>query len=130
MRLFAPIALLALAACGEGGTTAARPQHLPAPPIPVPGNIGRTMAGPMPLAADNVRGKNATALIAQFGRPRADVQEGPARKLQFAGSACVLDIYLYPRGRGEAIATHLDTRLRDGRSADPASCVAALRKPN
>ncbi|MET1112754.1 MAG: hypothetical protein ABWX67_14640 [Allosphingosinicella sp.] len=76
---------------------------------------------------ENVVGRTARMLEAQFGKPSLDVREGPARKLQFAGPACVLDAYLYPpKGGGEPIVTHIDARLRDGRDLDPASCVVAL----
>jgi hypothetical protein len=76
---------------------------------------------------ETVLGRTARTLEAQFGKPALDVREGPARKLQFAGPACVLDAYLYPpKGGGEPIVTHLDARMHDGRDFDRASCVAAL----
>ncbi|MGZ8285280.1 MAG: hypothetical protein ACXW27_16190 [Allosphingosinicella sp.] len=78
---------------------------------------------------ENVLGRTARMLEAQFGKPGLDVREGPARKLQFGGAACVLDAYLYPpKGGGEPIVTHIDARLRDGRDLDRASCVAALTR--
>jgi hypothetical protein len=124
--LLAP--MLALAACG-GESEVARPARMPAPPIPVPPTVTGPVAPAPATPADTIRGQTARALVAQFGQPRIDLREGPARKLQFAGSACVLDIYLYPpRGRGEAVATHFDARLRDGQSVNPASCVATLRR--
>ena len=74
-------------------------------------------------------GRTARLLFEQFGKPDSDVQEGPARKLQFAGPICVLDAYLYPRaGGGEPVVTYLDARQPDGRDFDRASCVAALLK--
>jgi hypothetical protein len=130
MRTWALLPSLLLAACGEGGGEVARPARLPAPPIPVPARVtGPATPAPVAASADSIRGQTARALVAQFGQPRIDLQEGPARKLQFAGAACVLDIYLYsPNGRGEAVATHFDTRLRDGQPVNPASCVATLRR--
>jgi hypothetical protein len=85
-------------------------------------------AAPRPLAGlEAVMGRNARALVALLGDPGLDVREGPARKLQFLGPACVLDAYLYPpRGGGEPVVTHIDTRQPDGRDIDRASCVAAL----
>lgn len=78
---------------------------------------------------ETVLGRTARMLEAQFGKPALDVREGPARKLQFGGPACVLDTYLYPpKGGGEPIVTHIDARLRDGRDLDRASCVAALTR--
>ena len=79
-----------------------------------------------------VLGATARALVGQFGNPDLDLREGPARKLQFLGPACVLDAYLYPprSGRGEAVVTHVDARQPDGREMDRSSCVAALtRRP-
>jgi len=83
------------------------------------------------LGLEGVIGGTAAALAAQFGRPDLDLREGSARKLQFLGPACVLDAYLYPpRGGGEAVVTHVDARLPDGREMDRSSCVAALtRRP-
>ncbi len=79
---------------------------------------------------ENVIGKNETALANTFGAPRLSVKEGDARKLQFAGEACVLDVYLYPlTPRGEPTATYVDARrASDGIDVDRAACVAALRR--
>jgi hypothetical protein len=88
-------------------------------------------AAPRPVAAatglESVIGSTARTLVAQFGRPDLELREGPARKLQFLGPACVLDAYLYPpRAGAEPVVTHVDARLPDGREMDRASCVAAL----
>jgi hypothetical protein len=123
MRLLPLLASLALAGCGAGGSEVARPAHLPAPPIPVPVPQTALAAG-----VDRVQGQTAPRLIAQFGQPQIDLQEGQARKLQFKGPICVLDAYLYPQGRGEAVVTHIDTRQRDGTPIDQASCVVALAR--
>jgi hypothetical protein len=78
---------------------------------------------------ESVIGRSARALTALFGNPDLDVREGPARKLQFLGPACVLDAYLYPpRGGGDPVVTHVDARLPDGRDMDRSSCVAALSR--
>ena len=113
------LAGLALAGCV--GPQAAAPPAAPAPPPP-------TAYGPGGL--ESVLGATARALAGQFGNPDLDVREGPARKLQFLGPACVLDAYLYPPrgGRGEAVVTHVDARLPDGREMDRSSCVAALTR--
>ncbi len=109
--------LLALAGCTGGST--ARP--VTAAPAPVPRAV--TMAGLEALV-----GRTASVLTGLFGKADLDVREGSARKLQFAGPACILDAYLYPpSGGGEPIVTHVDARLPDGRDMDRASCVAALQ---
>ena len=71
-----------------------------------------------------------TDLIRQFGAARLNVWEGDARKLQFSGTACVLDIYLYPPASGaEPMASYAEARrASDGREVDKAACITSLRK--
>lgn len=91
----------------------------PAPPI----------AAPRPVQNNSLIGQGANSAIRLFGTPRIDVTEGSGRKLQFAGTACVLDIYYYtPRQGADPLATHVDARTPDGRDANVESCVAALRR--
>ncbi len=91
--------------------------------------ISAVMAAPAPVALTGLIGQNAGGLVSQFGAADLDVREGAARKLQFAGPACVLDAYLYPPAAGtEAVVTHVDARLPDGRDMDRASCIAALSR--
>lgn len=88
-------------------------------PVPVPyTNVG----------LERVIGQDAVGLTRLFGAPDADVREGAARKLQFQGSFCVLDAYLYPKDGGEPHVTYLDAREPDGSAIDRASCVAALTR--
>jgi hypothetical protein len=99
-----------------GCTTTPSPQAAPVASAPV------TRAGPT-----GVIGSSAAALQAQFGRPELEVREGNARKLQFVSPDCVLDAYLYPPRQGaEAVVTHVDTRLPDGRDTDRAACIASF----
>jgi hypothetical protein len=79
---------------------------------------------------EGVIGADTAALERSFGTPRLDVWEGDARKLQFSGEACVLDVYLYPpRAGAEPTATYVDARrASDGLDVDRAACVAALKK--
>ena len=79
---------------------------------------------------EGVIGASAGDLARQFGPARLEVWEGDARKLQFSGSACVLDIYLYPPAAGgEPKATYMDARRSsDGKDVDRANCIAALRR--
>jgi hypothetical protein len=98
-----------------------------------PGSPGPVRAAriPIPYAStglERVIGQNASGLTQLFGDPDADVREGTARKLQFTGPICVLDAYLYPKGRGEPLVTYLDAREPDGSPIDRASCVAALTR--
>ena len=109
-------ALLLLVA---GCTATAPPPRVGAAPVPA--------SAQPPRAAGLVFGQTARELEAAFGTPRALLTEGEARRLQFASEACVLDVYLYPRGGGEHAVTHIDTRRPTGEDMDRATCVAALR---
>lgn len=79
---------------------------------------------------EDVIGASQGQLTRLFGTPRLDVWEGDARKLQFTGTACLLDIYLYPTSRSrEPLATWVDARRgSDGQEVDRAACVAALKQ--
>jgi len=76
---------------------------------------------------ERVLGSTAEELTRLFGEPAQDFREEGARKLQFAGQACLLDVYLYTlEGGGERRATWVDARNTAGESVDPAGCIAAL----
>ncbi len=79
---------------------------------------------------EGVIGADSAALQRQFGTPRLDVWEGDARKLQFSGEPCVLDVYLYPLSQGATpTATYVDARRSsDGLDVDRAACVKALKR--
>ena len=121
MRRLLAVAGLALLVAGCGETTLARP----ATPTVV-------VRPPQPTGGlEHVMGKNAAGLTQLFGTANADVREGTARKLQFQGSFCVLDTYLYPgKNGGEPTVTYVDARQPDGSPIDRASCVAALERRN
>lgn len=116
--LFIAGTALTLAACAGDGTP--RPQVA----------AGRTTLPTTytPVGLERVLGENAGGLTRLFGQPDAEVREGTARKLQFAGPICVLDAYLYPKGAAEPRVTWLDARQPDGSPIDRASCVAALTR--
>ena len=115
MRILGVMGLsLALAGCAA---STAQPTTGRPPLIPIPTGTG---------GLGQVLGSNAAHLTALFGTPVADVREGTARKLQFGNATCVLDAYLYPKGKAEPVVTYLDTRQTDGSPIDRASCVGAL----
>ena len=77
---------------------------------------------------EGIIGASRAQIVGQFGSPRLDVWEGDARKLQFTGTPCILDIYLYPtKQSSEPRATYVDARRRDGRDVSKAACARALR---
>ncbi len=115
------LTMTALAACTSTPRTAPPVRIERQPPVSAPLHT--------PTGLETVMGRTAGALIALFGSPGLDVREGPARKLQFLGPACVLDAYLYPpRHGGDPVVTHIDTRLPDGRDTDRAACVETLSR--
>ncbi|MEQ5788078.1 hypothetical protein J3454_09255 [Erythrobacter sp. NFXS35] len=122
MKASAPLLagmVLALAGCVGGS----RPAPVPAP-VRTAGvvRVPQVMA---PQGLGGVIGQEAVQLTRRFGTPRIDLTEGDARKLQFSGATCVLDIYLYPMRPGaQPTAAHVDTRLRQGGAAvDPGTCI-------
>jgi hypothetical protein len=116
----------------SGSATASRPVTAPPPTRPVPppatGGFRAPQVMNMP-GLEGVIGADAESLQRMFGSARLNVWEGDARKLQFTGEACVLDVYLYPlRPGAEPTATYVDARrASDGLDVDRAACVAALR---
>lgn len=123
-----------LGACASASPT---PKSAPAKPVAAaPASIRAPVRRPPPKAQalvapglEGVIGATREDLTAQFGPARLDVWEGDARKLQFSGTACVLDIYLYPPSQGsEPQATYVDARRSsDGLDVDRAACIATLR---
>lgn len=109
-----------------GGCTAAVPSPRNVPP-PVAAAPPPTIV--RPVQTNSLIGQSADAIGRMFGKPRLDVTEGAARKLQFEGSACVIDIYFYaPRAGAAPVATHVDARTPDGRNAELSSCAETLRR--
>jgi hypothetical protein len=108
----------ALAGCAGGSKPAAAP-------VPVRTGVVRVPQVMAPQGLEGVIGQDAGTLSRRFGAPRLDVAEGDARKLQFAGASCVLDIYLYPLRPGiDPVAAHVEARLRQGgAAADRGACI-------
>ena len=122
-----------LAACAStGGTSASAPR---------PGKVARQPVRPPVRSAprdptfltgaglEGVIGASEDQLVRQFGSPRLNVWEGDARKLQFTGKACLLDVFLYPTAQSRTpIASYVDARrASDGQDVDRAACIAALK---
>jgi hypothetical protein len=125
MRIILAVLLAALIAAPAA---AQRNRGRTAPPVRPPVRHEPPPSAPRPRGLDDVMGRDARALVALFGTPALDVREGPARKLQFLGPACVLDAYLYPGSGGEPVVTHVDARLPDGRDTDRGSCIGLLSR--
>jgi hypothetical protein len=133
--LAAALLALALSACSGGGVvgSAPPPPHKRIKGVPMVREPARTPARDaavqMAPGLEGVIGASQNQLVRELGAPRLDVWEGDARKLQFAGTACVLDVYLYPSTTSkEPHATYVDARrASDGKDVDRGACVAALR---
>jgi hypothetical protein len=118
-----PLALLPLAALLAGCAGSAIPQVYRPPTATAP------PVAAQPVQHNRLLGNSADAVGRMFGKPRLDVSEGGGRKLQFAGSSCILDVYFYaPRTGAPAVATHADARTPDGRNAEVDSCAETLRR--
>lgn len=124
-----------------GGCATAVPPPRPAvtaPPAPqaaspVAAPSSQTFIAPTIMrlpGLEAVIGADARRVTELLGPARLTVAEGDALKLQFSGSACVLDVFLYPlRPGGQPAATHVEARRpSDGQDTDRAACVAALRR--
>ena len=136
LRKFPLILIPLLAACGGSqGAPKVASAGIAAPArvaTAVRAPVRRSGLSPQVLVLpglEGVIGANPGELQRQFGTARLDVWEGDVRKLQFSGTPCVLDVFLYPSAAGqEPHATYVDARRpSDGQDVDRAACVAALR---
>ncbi|HEX7871570.1 MAG TPA: hypothetical protein VF475_01575 [Sphingobium sp.] len=117
MRAFFPaflLPILLLGACGESSVTTTRPA------------VGFTPASRP--GATELMGVDARGLQRQFGKPRLDIRDPTAHKLQFANDRCVLDAYLYPpKANGEPVVTYVEARSPTGAAVDSSACAKTLR---
>ena len=117
MRRLFPAAALLIAGCAT--TPQPQPQPTPQPTLPQP-----------PQVRSELLGLSSADLVQRFGTPALQIREGASVKLQFRGSACVLDAYLYPPASGGVErVTHVDARLRSGAPTDQLRCISALSAP-
>ena len=140
MIRFGPVLLLVplMAACtavppATAPTPASRPPASGVPPtrpVAPPASPFRSPEIQHVPGLESVLEQDAAGLTRLFGPPLLDVREGDARKLQFAGSACVLDVFLYPLRTGaEPVATYVEARrASDGQEVDRVACAQALQR--
>ena len=128
--LIAALALTACAGSKPSVSSSARQATTPGPAQTSPQTGFRAPQVMQQRGLDGVIGAQAGALLRRFGTARIDLSEGDARKLQFSGNACILDIYLYPlRSGAEPVATHVEARLRQGgKETDRTSCIREVEK--
>ena len=118
MRLSPALFALLLAGCA----TAPPPQQ-PQQPRPLPVTPSQPLRG-------ELIGMTASELVQRLGTPALQIREGRSLKLQFRGSRCILDAYLYPpaNASGPERVAHVDARLRSGVETDARICVAGMSR--
>jgi hypothetical protein len=98
----------------------------------LPGCVAAVVPVPVPVPEPakpslDLMGRAPAEVTALLGTPALDRSEGPARQLQFANAACVLDVFFYPdRASGRVAATYLEARTRGGGAFETRACVDSL----
>ena len=115
MRRLLAVPFLAIAACAR---------------VPVEPEVPSTpvVAQPQPRESGVLIGLTANELVSRFGRPALQIREGNSFKLQYRGSRCVLDAFLYPSG-GQHRVTHVEARTTAGVDTHQTDCIRSLEYP-
>lgn len=75
---------------------------------------------------EQIVGQSTATAIALIGKPTLDRREGPGHHLQFARSACILDVYYYPDKAGSEVARFSEARRLDGQNREAGDCLSAI----
>ena len=106
-------ACIVLAACAAPGGTAAR----------APGGMpDGAEAAPRIASPDQIVGLSDGEVAGLFGTPSLLRREEAAQVWQYAASDCVLLVFLYDQGPGEAHGRHAEAR-----AGTPAACLSRLQ---
>ena len=120
LRRLALVLLALVSACAQSPE---RPEELPAPkPTPSP--------AVQPRETGSLIGLNGAELTTRLGRPALQIREGNSVKVQYRGSRCVLDAFLYPGARSEYRVTHVEARTLAGIDTNQEACIASLLYPS
>jgi hypothetical protein len=117
MRLLLLIPLFAITACARVATEPVTPSAPSSSPA-------------QPRESGVLIGLTGNELVSRFGNPALQVREGNSFKIQFRGSLCVLDAFLYPAAGAQYRVTHVETRSRAGTATNQADCIRALEYPS
>jgi hypothetical protein len=85
-------------------------------------------APPSVLTLTQLNGLSASELKAALGDPTLLRRDGPAQLWQYAGSGCVLHVFLY-EDNGSFRVTYSEVRIDDPAEAHPPICAEAKGKP-
>ncbi len=95
---------------------ACAPTTPPPAPLPPPGP-----------GLERITGQPVAAATAMLGTPSLDRSEPPGRMLQFARTACILDVYYYPPSAGAVpVARYAEARTPAGKPTDAGACAQAI----
>ena len=123
-RAFACAALLASLAAGCAGPTLV--ETPPAAALAAPTQATeRLLASTRPAALAPLDGLGGAELARRLGEPDFLRREPPAEILQYRGSTCVLDVFLYGDG-GAPRVVYAEARPRGVVGGSAESCLAAL----
>ena len=114
--LFAAVPLLAIAACAR----------IPEPESPAAPVVAQPQ---QPRESGVLIGLTANELVSRFGRPALQIREGNSFKIQYRGSRCVLDAFLYPSSGAQHRVTHVEARTLAGLDTHQADCIRSLEYP-
>lgn len=121
MRVLSVLPVLALAACVAPQSPAPTARTAPARK-PLSASVAPTGSARGPLI-----GQTATGLTGLFGPARQEAYELDARRMQWSNGRCVLDAYLYAKGRSDRQVTYVDARDLDGEPLEAGACADSLR---
>ncbi|HLI10136.1 MAG TPA: hypothetical protein VKY65_00935 [Alphaproteobacteria bacterium] len=111
------------AAANTTSQLAALPPAAPAPTAP-PATESAAAAGAAGPSLAQLKGLTAGELKRVLGTPTLLRRDGPAQLWQYAGTGCVLHVYLYDDG-GTFRVAYSEVRVDDAEIANPPACVAA-----
>ena len=114
--LFAAVPLLAIAACAR----------VPEPEVPSAPIVQQPQ---QPRESGPLIGLTANDLVTRLGKPALQIREGNSFKIQYRGSRCVLDAFLYPSSGAQHRVTHVEARTPAGIDTHQADCIRSLEYP-
>jgi len=135
VRHVTPVALvslsLVLAGCiGADTGTGAPPALTPQASAPSPAAEPRVATNAAPVIdPTTLVGMPSGAVQAKLGNPSLLRRDGTAQIWQYRGQGCIVDLFLYRRGDGDAQVAFVDMRGPRVDEGQGAACVSAMAVP-